>query len=937
MSTSSQGHLHPTGDEALSFLANMPGALGDLVRSYPGVRESDDQHWLDQWFRSRTRCHYEGSLSSEDAVCPLDQTTVHVPSTTVARPVRIVSVQPHYFRGFREVPQPIPVKGELVVIDGRNSSGKTSLAEALEWLFAGSLSRRESRELGNYRELENCVGNQFRPEDEQTWVTATFVTGNSGTAETFTLKRVQTQDYGISGTSRCESTLFLNDSELALEQERQEMDRLFASVPPLLMQHTLRLFVESTPAHRREYFERLLRLDELTNLISKAVVGDARLPDFPSPTGSIALTTWGNLATMVETDGSKKLHRQTSRTDASDLVAAVRDALTAIGRQEFPVQAGPSVSHEEIRTALEREQPRARQASFPLLARFRPRRQIADDQPAPTYATDAANVAKTIREAWTEYKSAKEAAQTVGRARLEIARVLKILVDAGLVHHDAAAQHCPLCAYSDIQTLSRERIVEIEGWTPTYEREHTTRSELEQRMRSVINIVRKALEEHDELLPPLPAPEEIDSSVAAVDNDLRDAVHQLRRTRDKAATALGTAEGEARGLVAATISIPSDDNACEDFIAKCITVLQGLESVPNHARRYREALRSVESAVGALARVDPKYRLREGWLAGAENAGEIAGDLRWERAKRHAQKDLKDIREQLIDYRNRFLEARRASFNSGIQEVWSALRRDEYSVFSQLHIPAPRGLGFPVEIEVKALLDDGTSQKEVDALRVFSESQVNALGIAAFVTRSKLLGHGMLIFDDPVQSMDEDHFKTFARDVIPHVLSQSFQVILLTHNDTFARDVSYWHKDQPGYVTMSVRHSRREGCVVEAGNRRVAERLQIAEKLAKEGRLGEAWRYVRLAIERLYTVAYAKYGPAGFDPENWRLQTAGYMWGSGADDIIESRAPGAGKRLKEILDMTAAGSHDKAPRGETDLRNSTAYLKSLLGALRVGG
>ena len=35
--------------------------------------------------------------------------------------------------------------GDLVVIDGRNSSGKTSLAESLEWLFTGSLSRRESK------------------------------------------------------------------------------------------------------------------------------------------------------------------------------------------------------------------------------------------------------------------------------------------------------------------------------------------------------------------------------------------------------------------------------------------------------------------------------------------------------------------------------------------------------------------------------------------------------------------------------------------------------------------------------------------------------------------------------------------------------------------------------------------------------------------------
>ncbi|MBL0347275.1 MAG: AAA family ATPase [Anaerolineales bacterium] len=37
---------------------------------------------------------------------------------------------------------PINLTGKLIVIDGRNSSGKTSLAEAFEWLLSGQLIRR---------------------------------------------------------------------------------------------------------------------------------------------------------------------------------------------------------------------------------------------------------------------------------------------------------------------------------------------------------------------------------------------------------------------------------------------------------------------------------------------------------------------------------------------------------------------------------------------------------------------------------------------------------------------------------------------------------------------------------------------------------------------------------------------------------------------------
>ena len=104
-----------------------------------------------------------------------------------------------------------------------------------------------------------------------------------------------------------------------------------------------------------------------------------------------------------------------------------------------------------------------------------------------------------------------------------------------------------------------------------------------------------------------------------------------------------------------------------------------------------------------------------------------------------------------------------------------------------------------------------------------------------------------------------------------------------------------------------------------------------------EGILPEAWRYIRLAIERLYTVAYTKYGPSEFDPESWRHQTAEYMWNSGAGDVIRLKAPDSETQLKEILGMTVAGGHDTPPRGETDLRGSIQYLRKLLGVLQVGG
>ena len=290
-----------------------------------------------------------------------------------------------------------------------------------------------------------------------------------------------------------------------------------------------------------------------------------------------------------------------------------------------------------------------------------------------------------------------------------------------------------------------------------------------------------------------------------------------------------------------------------------------------------------------------------------------------------------------MSYRQQFLEARRQSFNTHIERIWNDLRKDRYSSFSHINIPRPSGRGFPVAIELKANLDDAETRQQVDVLKVFSESQVNALGVAAFVTRSKLLGHRMLVLDDPVQSMDEDHFKSFARDLLSDVLEDGFQIILLTHNGTFARDVSHYHYDRPDYVTMSIQHSRRKGSGLTEGNRRVVERLKLAERRVDDGNRAEAWRLIRLAVERLYTVLRIKYGSSAFNPESWQHQSAEYMWGQGVGAIVSNRLPDSADRFKEILDMTAGGAHDTEPQGETDLRNSIAFLRSARNDLKVGG
>jgi hypothetical protein len=130
MESNGGARSHSTGDEVLSLLVNLPGALGSFVLGYPGSQSEDDS-WLDSWFVERTGRYFNQAISDDDKII-VHKAFPTLAQRTLAEPIRLKSIEPHYFRGFREIQQPINVDGNLIVFEGRNSSGKTSLAEALE-------------------------------------------------------------------------------------------------------------------------------------------------------------------------------------------------------------------------------------------------------------------------------------------------------------------------------------------------------------------------------------------------------------------------------------------------------------------------------------------------------------------------------------------------------------------------------------------------------------------------------------------------------------------------------------------------------------------------------------------------------------------------------------------------------------------------------------
>lgn len=179
------------------------------------------------------------------------------------------------------------------------------------------------------------------------------------------------KDYGTSKTSECESVLLL-DGEV-IDDSNQLINELFAGVAPLLMQHTLQQFVIDPPSKRRDYFENLLNIDDISTAIEKAVVGDVGLGRFPRPGGTNVIDNWRKLLELVNRN-SEVLFADVEVGRRDKIGDSLSATLLNIATNDFSVSRTGDL---ELAIAKINEiQRQVRQSRFPLLERLRPQRTL---------------------------------------------------------------------------------------------------------------------------------------------------------------------------------------------------------------------------------------------------------------------------------------------------------------------------------------------------------------------------------------------------------------------------------------------------------------------------------------------------------------------------------------------------------------------------------
>ena len=172
---------------------------------------------------------------------------------------RLVWLEVSGFRSFGSAAVRIEMDAPLVVVHAGNSQGKTSLAEALEFLISGHSSRRELFG-GAKAEYNDSLRNAHLPGDHPVYVEAE-VRAPDGTRHHIRRDLICDFARGV----ECESRVLVD------QQEAESMSAVgFPSADPpvrapVLLQHLLRHALSTEPKQRVAYFKALLSLSDLSH------------------------------------------------------------------------------------------------------------------------------------------------------------------------------------------------------------------------------------------------------------------------------------------------------------------------------------------------------------------------------------------------------------------------------------------------------------------------------------------------------------------------------------------------------------------------------------------------------------------------------------------------------------------------------------------------
>lgn len=738
------------------------------------------------------------------------------------------------FRAFGLIAQKIEMSSTLTIIRAENSQGKTSLSEAVEFLLTGTTSRRLLHN-GAKAEFDGCLRNAHLAANEDVWVQAQFKL-NDGT--TTLVKRLLTHDYD--GATECQSELSRDGNPISSIEEIGLNLSGHNLAAPVLQQHVLGFVAAAPPQERANYFKALLDLTDLELVRSKLADHIANL----GFTSTVLITI------LAELSQNPTYLRQVKLVLKCTKYEELEKQLIALGNVAL-VETGHDKTYKTLAEVVENLDKIVQARVAKIISTAEITLEEIDD-------ITLASIEDTSSDYLTQ--SAK-IDQEVARLVPIFESMLK-LPEVAHAEHESESTDCPVCGSKDAITTVRiaelrKQLIDNRTFNETALATETALN----RISSTITTARTSLLRTTPTCSSWDEEQKLTFRAKAVALGIpEELVDQVLNSAYEIGAELTTIykNGEAVRLELSEIiqSVRHRAPVAKAELKKVQTKLDAFEkkydAIKAKIDTHLVSQEQLQESVNKRAEEQSGTKTWSDVLLLCRQPDEILVDIKDGRAAKKVKLRYEKACEEIDKSVTTVFNTKFGSMSNEIVEWWNTLRPDELTSFEGVKM---RGTGRRwYDLKAKLKPAAGTSGVTKDAVSIFSDSQLNALGLSSFLARCSIQSSPFLVLDDPIPSGDEDHRLTFAMNTLTKLLDGGIQTIVTVFDTTMAQQMDDLHMHRDIRYYEIVLNDRANGCEIIAVSDEYYKRMAIAKSLMLNPHTDArrtAGQSLRAATERL--------------------------------------------------------------------------------------
>lgn len=687
--------------------------------------------------------------------------------------MKLLSITSNYFRGFGSN-YLIQFDSPLTIIYGPNGTGKTAIAEALEWLLFANTYRRKYTDIDEV-EHRGALKSVLCPESELPFVQAEFqLTDDS--------KKTLKRELLITGTT--EQTIAYIDGVQVPNFNMINLSRA-ENFYPIIIQENLQGLIKTTGAARRNYISRILGLETLLDFDRAIDSACDRFMNSLPPNIQSALTKFQQLTNTLRQQNI--LHGICQRWSSEEIqYSSDWDEILAYCRQAIQ---RPEIPPDEIATEATRLAESARRNIFDIAP-------FGLKQDASIILENCDKILQGFRETIDTFKlQISTYAQVRAEMYAEISFELDDnrlhlweqglkLIDVSRITPEKPALNCPFC---DELTITKNKAAEITRHLDQTRQFSVAKTQLIGTSQQCCDVLNRLSSFVKSLLP------------NQTNQSTQDTLHRLLPDNPVAiqsfTAALNQLHTDFTALKAniacvkdnienilSIVDTPSRKNELELLFSETIPSLNGIyqlskqriEQYPTTYERFSAILRPILSS-------DENVRH---WETISELSSSATIILTVENIFNMINK-LRQIRQSVRVFWTSEDQRRMDERGEDIVKWFNLLYGGASDIVKFAGIE-PRGTTMRLKGEILGEMRHASSH--------FSQSQLNCLGLAIHIATAtaESCPFNFIMFDDPIQSFDDEHREQLISHVVKELIEEhSKQVIIMTHLYNFADRLKY--------------------------------------------------------------------------------------------------------------------------------------------------